>query len=38
MDDENALRGKLFAAAWRGDFDSVKEIIETKVIVRHDLI
>ena len=28
--DEHFYRGKLFAAAWRGEFDQVKEAIEAK--------
>ena len=27
-ENEKLLRGKLFAAAWRGDFDGVKTILE----------
>ena len=28
-ENEKLQRGKLFAAAWRGDFDGVKNIIES---------
>ena len=30
--DENYYRGKLFAAAWRGEFDLVKEVVDAKVV------
>jgi ankyrin repeat protein len=30
--DENYYRGKLFAAAWRGEFDLVKEVLDAKVV------
>ena len=32
MGDEKFKRGKLFAAAWRGEFDGVKSIIEPRDI------
>ena len=32
MVDEKFKRGKLFAAAWRGEFDGVKSIIEPRDI------
>ncbi len=29
-DEEKRKRGKLFAAAWRGEFDDVKSLIDSK--------